>query len=120
MNCIVCLWYIHVKRNFATGQRCDLHSPVTLTHHSSSFSLLSSGAFSDPVNYRCNCLIPILSNSCVALVCVLVNDKPGILLSRLESMPLFVNEIYDHRIQTIKQFKTLYIFFNFVLPCIVV
>lgn len=63
----------------------------------------SSEGFSDPVNYRCNCLIPALGNSYVAL-CVLVN-KSGILLSRLESVPLFVNDLYAHRIQTINQFQ---------------
>jgi hypothetical protein len=67
----------------------------------------SSEGFSDPVNYRCNCWIPALGNSFVALACVLENDKPGILLSRLECVPLFVSDLYAHRIQTINQFQLL-------------
>jgi hypothetical protein len=72
-----------------------------------SFFCPSSGGFSDPVNYRCNCWIPVFGKSFVALACVLVNDKPGILLSRLESVPLFVNHLYARRIQTIKHFQHL-------------
>jgi hypothetical protein len=72
---------------------------------------LSSGGFNDPVNYRCNCWIPVLSNNFVALACVLANDRSGILSSRLESVPLFVNDLYAHRIQTIKQYQPLSVSF---------